>query len=70
MKNCMQCGADLSQDEIGLHKKLVNRASVSFCCIHCLAKKFQVPVEELRDMIERFRRTGCLLFVQPPNDAE
>lgn len=62
MDVCEKCGASLSRDEIGLHKKLVNRGSTSFCCIHCLSAMFRIPETELRDMIERFRDQGCTLF--------
>lgn len=63
MEKCMRCGATLSLDEIGLHKKLVNRGSTTFCCIHCLSKEFKVSEAELRDLIERYRRAGCSLFL-------
>ena len=62
MEVCMTCGAPLSRDEIGLHKKLVNRGSKQFCCIHCLSKEFKVSEEELRALIERYRASGCTLF--------
>ena len=62
MANCMTCGVPLSRDEIGLHRKIVNRGATQYCCIHCLAKHFKVSEAELRDMIERFREAGCTLF--------
>ena len=62
MDNCIRCGAPLTRDEIGLHKKLVNRGSTSFCCIHCLSEEFKIPEDKLRDLIEQYRRTGCSLF--------
>jgi len=63
MEVCMKCGAELSRDEIGLHKKLVNRGSKQFCCIHCLSEEFKVSEKELRELIERYRESGCTLFV-------
>lgn len=63
MESCMKCGASLSQDEIGLHKKLVNRGSTQFCCIRCLSAQFKVSEEELRELIERYRKAGCTLFL-------
>lgn len=62
MEACMKCGAPLSADEIGLHRKLVNRGSTTFCCIHCLSREFKVSEEELRELIERYRRAGCSMF--------
>ncbi len=63
MEVCMKCGAELSRDEIGLHKKLVNRGSTQFCCIRCLSEEFKVSEKELRELIERYRESGCTLFI-------
>jgi hypothetical protein len=52
----------MTQDEIGLHKKIVNRGAVEFHCPACLSAHFHIPGEDLRNMIERFRRQGCTLF--------
>ncbi|MDR2525241.1 MAG: hypothetical protein LBC83_03460 [Oscillospiraceae bacterium] len=52
----------MSGDEVGLHKKIVNRGAVEFRCPVCLSAHFKIPVEELRHMIERFRKQGCTLF--------
>jgi hypothetical protein len=62
VEKCIRCGASLTRDEIGLHKKLVNRGSTSFCCIQCLSEEFKIPVDELRRLIERYRAAGCMLF--------
>ena len=62
--NCLDCGAVLSPDDIGATKKLINRGAVEFFCLPCLAKRFGVSEEKLREKIEYWRSTGCLLFVQ------
>ena len=62
MDRCTKCGAPLSRDEIGLHRKIVNRGATEFCCIRCLSDHFKVSEAELREMIERFREAGCTLF--------
>ena len=59
---CVTCGAKLSSDEIGLHKRLINRGATEFCCITCLSKRFGVTTEKLRSLIEHYRRSGCTLF--------
>ena len=63
MEFCKKCGAIVSLDEIGLHKKLCGKMSESFCCINCLAEHFEVSRELLREKIEQFREMGCSLFV-------
>ena len=59
---CALCGASLSPDEIGLTKKLINRGAVTFFCLPCLARRFDVPEEALRAKIREFREMGCTLF--------
>lgn len=64
MPNCYSCGKVLTEDEIGLHKKLVNRGAESFLCLSCLAEKFECPQQRLLEKIEEFRGMGCTLFSQ------
>ena len=62
-KQCYVCGKEnLSKDEIGLTKKLINRKAVSFYCIDCLADYLEVTTEELLDKLEEFKEEGCTLF--------
>lgn len=68
---CKKCGRELSQDEIGLHKKLCGKMSTSFCCVGCLSIHFGVSQELLREKIEQFRAMGCSLFIkEKKNDYE
>ena len=62
MSLCTVCGRKLSRDEIALTKKLVNRGAESFFCLSCLAKKFAVSEDLLREKINQFRQMGCTLF--------
>jgi hypothetical protein len=59
---CIRCRAPLTNDEIGLTKKLINRGCTEFLCFACLAEHFQVTVSELRRKVEEFREMGCTLF--------
>ena len=58
----MRCGRPLSRDEIGLHKKMINRGATTYMCLSCLAAYFDVGEQKLKDQIEVFRKSGCLLF--------
>lgn len=62
MAVCKQCGKLLTPDEIGLHKKLVNRGATEFWCIDCLSAHFKVPVPLLEQKIIQFKKDGCTLF--------
>ena len=62
MSDCMECGRPLKSDEIGLHKKMINRGSTQFMCITCLAAFYHCEESLLEKKIEQFRRQGCTLF--------
>ena len=61
---CLCCGAPLTHDEVGLTKKLINRGATEFLCYPCMAQRFQVTVETLKEKVEQFREMGCTLFEQ------
>lgn len=58
----MECGRELTQDEVGLHKKMINRGATQFMCITCLANFYHCEEELLLRKIEQFREDGCMLF--------
>ncbi|MFH1882311.1 MAG: hypothetical protein ABIL62_06330 [Planctomycetota bacterium] len=66
MKNnseCIACGKEhLSKDEIGLNKKLIHHEVERMMCLTCIAEYFETPVDEMKDMVEVFKRQGCDLF--------
>ena len=52
MSACMRCGRELTHNEIGAHKKFINRGSTQFLCRDCLAEKLGVPAELIDRKIE------------------
>ena len=59
---CLQCGRPLQPDEIGLTRKMVSRGADRFFCLSCLACRFDVTEDTLREKIREFREMGCTLF--------
>ena len=61
--NCAYCGNEkLSKNDIGLNKRLINPQIERMMCLTCMAKYFEMTEEDLKEMIERFKRQGCALF--------
>ena len=62
MANCYKCGKKLTNDEIGMHKKMINRGATEFMCLDCLAEFYDCDRELLLKKMEQFRMLGCVLF--------
>lgn len=63
IKKCYVCGkTPLSKDEIGITKKMIDKKTINFYCLPCLAEYFEVEEEELVAKIEEFKNEGCTLF--------
>ncbi len=62
MSTCKKCSKELSGNDIGLTKKLINRGSTEFLCIDCIAEKFDCTKELLEEKIRQFKESGCTLF--------
>ena len=43
-------------------RKMINRGAQEFLCLSCLAARFRVPEQVLREKIREFRAMGCTLF--------
>ena len=65
-EHCMQCGRVLTRDEIGLHKKMINRGATEFMCVTCLARHFEVTEADIEERIRHFKAMGCTLFEPQP----
>lgn len=61
-KQCYVCSKELSKNEIGLTKKLIDKKANKFYCLSCLAEYLEVTEEELLAKIEEFKEEGCTLF--------
>ena len=61
--HCMNCGKELSYEDKGLHRKLINRGSVRFLCKACLAEKFRMSIADCDELIRHFKEDGCTLFL-------
>ena len=59
---CISCEKPLSRDDIGFHKKMVNRGAEEFMCIDCLCEYFGIPRSKADEMIEKFKSMGCSMF--------
>ena len=59
---CVSCGKPLTADDIGFHKKMVNRGASEFACIDCLCEYFGLTREKAEEMIEKFKSMGCSMF--------
>lgn len=62
MEKCKKCGSVLKKEEIGLHKRLINRGDTEFLCIDCLAEFFGCGTDLLESKIKHFKHLGCTLF--------
>jgi len=62
MKNCVECHAKLTKDEIALNKKLISKNTREFLCLNCLSNFFSTDREILEDKIIQFKEEGCTLF--------
>ena len=61
-ERCVRCGAPLAKDDIAMTRKMINRGAQEFFCLSCLAARFRVPEQVLREKIREFRAMGCTLF--------
>ena len=62
MKKCIECGNDLTKDEMALNKKLISKNTKQFLCLDCLSSFLNTDREILEDKIVQFKDEGCTLF--------
>lgn len=61
--NCYNCSKEnLSKNEVGLTKKLLDKDIKRFYCLDCLAEYLDVDTEFLIVKIEEFKEQGCKQF--------
>ena len=49
MQKCHDCDSALTPDEIAMSKKLINRSGETLLCYECLAKKYAVSIQTLKE---------------------
>lgn len=59
---CRRCHCQISKDEIGITKKLINRGTEKYFCISCLAEAFEVEKRDIEEKIDFYKKMGCTLF--------
>jgi len=69
-EHCLKCGRELSSDEIGIYKRMINRGATEFLCASCLAEKYGVEETFIYNKIEQFRDMGCTLFGPKEKNSE
>lgn len=63
MIECISCGVNVDKKDIlGINKKLLGRKIAKFYCMDCLASYLDTSVDDLLEMIEEFKESGCGLF--------
>lgn len=62
-ETCIDCGCELTKDEIALNKKLISLDLKEFRCLGCLSISFDCGVEDLKIKIDEFKEQGCTLFI-------
>lgn len=60
---CVDCGRQLTKDEVALNKKLISLDIKEFRCLSCLSESFDCEVEDLQIKIDEFKEQGCTLFI-------
>ncbi len=63
MARCIGCGRPLDADDIGAHRKFVDKMAEEFLCIPCIAAEMKCTEDFLIEKIEFLRKKGCKLFV-------
>lgn len=60
---CVACGKKpLSNDEIGICKKLLGTDTSMFYCLPCFSDYLSVTEQDILDKIQEFKEEGCKLF--------
>lgn len=59
MARCMQCGKELTHNEIGAHRKFINRGAEQFFCKQCLAEHLGVTPERIDEKLNFLSARGA-----------
>ena len=62
-KICINCGKNLSKDEVALTQKMLGLDISEFYCIGCLAEYLECDRDDLDVKIQEFKEQDCTLFL-------
>lgn len=60
---CVDCGVELTRNEVALCKKLEGDETEDFMCLNCHAEFIGCSIDDLNTKIAEFKEQGCTLFV-------
>ena len=60
---CIDCGRQLTKDEVALNKKMISLDIKEFRCLNCMSVSFECDIEDLKIKIDEFKEQGCTLFI-------
>lgn len=58
---CMKCRKRTDAVDRGMYRRFVHREAAEYLCLSCLAEKFKVSEESLRERAETLKE-DCALF--------
>ena len=63
IKQCCYCNEKLSNDEVALNRKLIDKDVKEYMCLECMSEQFGCEVDDLKVKIDEFKEQGCTLFI-------
>lgn len=66
---CLKCDKEMDVDNTALCMKLYGRDTTKFFCYECMSKEENFPIEKLYDLVNYYRKMGCMLFTPLPEEV-
>ncbi len=68
--NCYECRKSVSFDEAAMNRKMISNSVSQFLCLSCLAKRYNMSEDVLKEKIEYLKKSGCTLFSAPSDGTD